>query len=196
MKLRNARNLDARQSGLVDSAYFAVKAADKAVRRKQRPPLHEYIRHLIYTRLVGGWGWGWGWGAGLGAEGHRRLLRPRFLLRHHCCCCRRCCFFAPSQYASQCTRLMPPPSRLALGEVTKVMKKLRRLPWAESEPYLLKTLLRASHKGRFSQIPHIASLAAGLARYHPSLGVGLMDDVLEEVALGLESPDAGGWLGA
>lgn len=25
MKLRNARNLDARQSSLVDSAYFAVK---------------------------------------------------------------------------------------------------------------------------------------------------------------------------
>lgn len=26
MRLRNARNLDARQSSLVDSAYFAVKA--------------------------------------------------------------------------------------------------------------------------------------------------------------------------
>eukprot|EP00887_Chlorella_sp_A99_P007640 scaffold20.g7640.t1 len=130
MKLRNARNLDARQSGLVDSAYFAVKAADRAVRRKQRPPLHEYIRHLVYTRL-------------------------------------------------------------ALGEVTRVMKKLRRLPWAESERYLLATLLRASHKGRFSQIPHIASLAAGLARYHPTLGVALVDAVMEEVILGLESPDAG-----
>ncbi len=53
-KLRNARNLDVRQSGLVDSAYFAVKAADKAVRRKQRPPVHEYVRHLVYQRLAAG----------------------------------------------------------------------------------------------------------------------------------------------
>jgi len=34
----------------------------------------------------------------------------------------------------------------------QVLKKLRRLPWAESEPYLLKTLVRASYKGRFSQV--------------------------------------------
>jgi hypothetical protein len=53
-KLRNARNLDVRQSGMVDSAYFAVKAADKAVKRKQRPPVHEYIRHLVYERLAAG----------------------------------------------------------------------------------------------------------------------------------------------
>ncbi|EFN54863.1 hypothetical protein CHLNCDRAFT_134932 [Chlorella variabilis] len=130
MKLRNARNLDARQSGLVDSAYFAVKAADKGARRRQRPPQHEYIRHLVYERLP-------------------------------------------------------------LGQVTRVMKKLRRLPWAQYEGYLLKTLLRASHKGRFSQIPHIASLAAGLSRYHPSLGVALVDEVLEAVEAGLETPDAG-----
>jgi regulator of nonsense transcripts 2 len=72
MKLRNARNLDARQSGLVDSAYFAVRAADRAVKRKQRPPQHEYIRYLVYERLplgqvtkVGGAG-ETGWGGGLG----------------------------------------------------------------------------------------------------------------------------------
>jgi regulator of nonsense transcripts 2 len=72
-----------------------------------------------------------------------------------------------------------------------VLKKLRRLPWARFERYLVKTLVRATHKGRFSQIPHIASLAAGLSRYHPSLGVGLVDEVLEAVEAGLEVPDAG-----
>ncbi|KAL4452134.1 hypothetical protein ABPG75_007796 [Micractinium tetrahymenae] len=130
MKLRNARNLDARQSSLVDSAYFAVKSLDRAAKRKQRPPIHEYIRHLVYERLP-------------------------------------------------------------LGQVTKVLKKLRRLPWAQHERYLVKTLLRASHKGRYSQIPHIASLAAGLTRYHPSLGVALVDEVLESIEAGLEAPDAG-----
>ncbi|PSC71053.1 regulator of nonsense transcripts UPF2 [Micractinium conductrix] len=130
MKLRNARNLDARQSSLVDSAYFAVRAADRAPKRRQRPPEKEYIRHLIYERLPG-------------------------------------------------------------GQVTKVLKKLRRLPWAAHERYLVKTLLRASHKGRFSQIPHLASLASGLARYHPSFGIALVDEVLEAVEAGLETPDAG-----
>lgn len=51
MKLRNARNLDARQSGLVDSAYFAVRAADRGAKRKQREPEQEYIRYLVYERL-------------------------------------------------------------------------------------------------------------------------------------------------
>jgi regulator of nonsense transcripts 2 len=74
----------------------------------------------------------------------------------------------------------------------QVLKKLRRLPWADHERYIIKTLLRASHKGRFSQIPHLASLAAGLARYHPTLGVALVDEVLEAVEAGLEAPDAGG----
>lgn len=76
-----------------------------------------------------------------------------------------------------------------------MLKKLRRLPWAESEPYLLATLLRASHKGRYSQIPHIASLAAGLSRYHPTLGVRLVDAVLEGTVAGLEAPEAGGHFG-
>jgi regulator of nonsense transcripts 2 len=54
MKLRNARNLDARQSALVDSAYFAVRAADRAAARRQREPEREYIRHLVYERLPQG----------------------------------------------------------------------------------------------------------------------------------------------
>ena len=28
------------------------QAADKAVKRKQRPPVREYIRHLVYDRLA------------------------------------------------------------------------------------------------------------------------------------------------
>ena len=44
---------------------------------------------------------------------------------------------------------------------------------------------------RYSQIPHIASLAAGLSRYHPSLGVRLVDALLEGITAGLEAPDAG-----
>lgn len=52
VKLRNSRNLDARQSALVDSAYFAVHPPERVgARRKKRPPEHEYIRHLILESL-------------------------------------------------------------------------------------------------------------------------------------------------
>ena len=47
----------------------------------------------------------------------------------------------------------------------QVLKKLRRLPWAECEPYLLKTLVRASYKGRFSQVRPAAT--------QPSVGRGV-----------------------
>lgn len=71
------------------------------------------------------------------------------------------------------------------------MNRLRRLPWAECEAYLVRTLVRAACKGRHSALPSLASLAAGLARYHPSLGVALVDSLLEDVAVGLESPGSG-----
>jgi len=39
MRLRNARNLDSRQTNAVDSAYFACRPPDKAMQRRRRPPL-------------------------------------------------------------------------------------------------------------------------------------------------------------
>lgn len=62
----------------------------------------------------------------------------------------------------------------------QVLRKLRRLPWAEQEGYVVKCML-ASAKGRYTDLPLVASLAAGLARYHPSLGVALPDALLEQV---------------
>ena len=74
------------------------------------------------------------------------------------------------------------PLQMPLPTPMQVLKKLRRLPWAASEPYLVRVLLKAS-KGRFSHIPLVASLAANLNRYHPSLGVAVVDALLEEVSL-------------
>jgi hypothetical protein len=54
MKLKGARNLGARQAALVDSAYFAVRSAGRAAPRKARPPVHEYVRHLVYNVLAQG----------------------------------------------------------------------------------------------------------------------------------------------
>ncbi len=53
MKLKNSRNLDARQSMLLDNAYYAVRPPERVgARRKRRPPVHEYARHLIHDRLA------------------------------------------------------------------------------------------------------------------------------------------------
>lgn len=67
------------------------------------------------------------------------------------------------------------------GCALQVLRKLRKLAWAENEAYLVRVMLKAV-KGRFSQVPQVASLASGLARYHPSLGVAFVDALLEEVS--------------
>ncbi len=46
-------------------------------------------------------------------------------------------------------------------------------------------------RGRFTNIPLVTALAGGLAQYHDSLGVALVDAVLEDVRYGLENPALG-----
>ncbi|BDA48017.1 Regulator of nonsense transcripts 2 [Coccomyxa sp. Obi] len=132
MKLKNSRNLDARQSMLLDNAYYAVRPPERVgARRKRRPPVHDYMRHLIHDRL-------------------------------------------------------------ATEQVKPVLRKLRRLAWAENEAYLVRCMLAAA-KARFDDLPLVASLAAGLSRYHPSLAIALPDALLEEVRVGLESVEEGAY---
>lgn len=53
MRLKNTRNLDARQSMLLDNAYFAVRPPERmGARRKKRPPEQEYVRHLVRECLA------------------------------------------------------------------------------------------------------------------------------------------------
>ena len=53
MKLKNSRNLDARQSMLLDNAYFAVRPPERVgARRKRRPPMQEYMRYLTRECLT------------------------------------------------------------------------------------------------------------------------------------------------
>lgn len=52
-RLKSVKNMEARQNTLVETAFFASKpsSVNKNQKRKCRPPIHEYIRHLIYYRL-------------------------------------------------------------------------------------------------------------------------------------------------
>jgi hypothetical protein len=53
MRLKNSRNLDARQNALLDNAYFTVRPPKRAVaRRKRRAPEQEYMRYLVRECLA------------------------------------------------------------------------------------------------------------------------------------------------
>lgn len=43
-------------------------------------------------------------------------------------------------------------------------------------------------RGRFSQVPLVASLVSGLSKYHDTLAIALADRVLEYIHQGLEVP--------
>eukprot|EP00803_Ostreobium_quekettii_P008396 evm.model.scf_755.1 EVM.evm.TU.scf_755.1 scf_755:18101-34941(-) len=129
MRLKNAKTLDNRQKTLVDSAYFVCKPPRSGARRKRRPPIHAYIRHLIYNVLME-------------------------------------------------------------DSILYVLKKLRRVPWAEYEYIIVRCLVKAAGR-RFSHVSLVASLCAGLTKYHDTLAIRIVDEVLEEMQNGLEYPSFG-----
>ncbi|KAL6633939.1 hypothetical protein ACP70R_026610 [Stipagrostis hirtigluma subsp. patula] len=130
MRLKNVKNLDPRHSTLVENAYYLCKPPERSARiSKIRPPLHQYIRKLLF-------------------------------------------------------------SDLDKSSVEHVLRQLRKLPWAECQQYLLKCFLKV-HKGKYSQVHLIALLTASLSRYHDDFAVAVVDEVLEEIRVGLELNDYG-----
>ncbi|XP_010534438.1 PREDICTED: regulator of nonsense transcripts UPF2 [Tarenaya hassleriana] len=130
MRLKNVKNLDPRQSNLVENAYYLCKPPERSARiAKVRPPLHQYIRKLLFSDL------------------------DKSTIEH-------------------------------------VLRQLRKLPWTECEQYILKCFMKV-HKGKYGQIHLIASLTAGLSRYHDEFAVAVVDEVLEEIRVGLELNDYG-----
>ncbi|XP_072958211.1 regulator of nonsense transcripts UPF2 isoform X1 [Typha angustifolia] len=130
MRLKNVKNLDPRHSTLVENAYYLCKPPERSARvSKVRPPLHQYIRKLLF-------------------------------------------------------------SDLDKSTVEHVLRQLRKLPWSECEHYILKCFLKV-HKGKYSQVHLIALLTAGLSRYHDDFAVAVVDEVLEEIRVGLELNDYG-----
>ncbi|XP_047315125.1 regulator of nonsense transcripts UPF2 isoform X1 [Impatiens glandulifera] len=130
MRLKNVKNLDPHHSTLVENAYYLCKPPERSARvSKVRPPLHQYIRKLLF-------------------------------------------------------------SDLDKSSIEHVLRQLRKLPWNECDSYLLKSFLKV-HKGKYGQIHLIASLTAGLSRYHDDFAVAVVDEVLEEIRVGLELNDYG-----
>ncbi|XP_056697064.1 regulator of nonsense transcripts UPF2 isoform X2 [Spinacia oleracea] len=103
----------------------------------------------------------------------------------------------PPERPARITKVRPPLhqyirkmlfSDLDKSSIEHVLRQLRKLPWSECEPYLLKCFLKV-HRGKYGQIHLIASLTAGLNRYHDDFAVAVVDEVLEEIRLGLELND-------
>lgn len=67
-------------------------------------------------------------------------------------------------------------SDLDKSTIEHVLRQLRKLPWSDCEPYLLKCFMKV-HKGKYGQIHLIASLTAGLSRYHDDFAVAVVDEV-------------------
>ncbi|CAN4125595.1 unnamed protein product [Withania somnifera] len=130
MRLKNVKNLDPRHITLVENAYYLCKPPERSARvSKVRPPLHHYIRKLLF-------------------------------------------------------------SDLDKSSIEHVLRQLRKLPWSECEAYLLKCFMKV-HRGKYGQIHLVASLTAGLSRYHDDFSVAVVDEVLEEIRVGLELNDYG-----
>lgn len=69
-----------------------------------------------------------------------------------------------------------------------VLRQIRKLPCTKCEPYILKCFLKV-HKGEYGQIHLTASFTTGLSCYHDDFVVAVVDEVLEEIRLGLELTD-------
>lgn len=88
---------------------------------------------------------------------------------------------------------------------TKILKSIRKLHWEESEVHLLLRLSSIANciqvvailekifskpgKVKFSNIHLLAILASALYRYHQDFVIGIIDNVLEQITLGLEQND-------
>ena len=53
MRLKAHKNLDSRFNTMIENAYYVCRPPEQAARakRKERPPVLEYIRHLLFTKL-------------------------------------------------------------------------------------------------------------------------------------------------
>ena len=53
LRLKAHKNLDSRFNNMIENAYYVCRPPEQSARakRKLREPVHEYIRHLIFTKL-------------------------------------------------------------------------------------------------------------------------------------------------
>jgi regulator of nonsense transcripts 2 len=77
---------------------------------------------------------------------------------------------------------------LAKKTIDKVLKLIRKLDWSDSNVQrILFKIFTKPWKIKFGDISLLAMLSYDLNRYHPGFSVSVVDQVLEDVRLGLEN---------
>jgi regulator of nonsense transcripts 2 len=72
----------------------------------------------------------------------------------------------------------------------KILKTIRKLHWEEAEVVnMLERIFSKPAKVKFSNIHLLAVLLGALYRYHQDFAIGVIDNVLENITLGLEQND-------
>jgi regulator of nonsense transcripts 2 len=72
----------------------------------------------------------------------------------------------------------------------KILKTIRKLHWEEGEVVtMLEKIFSKPAKVKFSNIHLLAVLLGALYRYHQDFAIGVIDNVLENITLGLEQND-------
>ncbi|QKX59764.1 uncharacterized protein TRUGW13939_06906 [Talaromyces rugulosus] len=73
---------------------------------------------------------------------------------------------------------------------TKVLKAIRKLHWEEQEVVsILERVFSRPSKVKYGNVHLLAILASALYRYHQEFIIGIVDNVLESITLGLEQND-------
>uniref|UniRef100_H2Z6M2 MIF4G domain-containing protein n=1 Tax=Ciona savignyi TaxID=51511 RepID=H2Z6M2_CIOSA len=127
MRKRTNKVLDQRYSTMIDNArYSCDPPKTEAVVFKDRPPLHQYIRKLLFREL-------------------------------------------------------------SKSTVEKVLRQIRKVPWndPETRTYIVKSFSQ-SWNIKFNNVHCLASLLAGLVSYQDEVGHHVVDDVLEDIRVGME----------
>lgn len=128
MRKKAVQNLDSRQLTLIENAFFYCNPPERQkVAQKERPPMHEYIRKLLYKDL------------------------------------------------SKTT-------------TEKVLRQIRKLPWDDPQValYVIKCLIRVWNM-KYNSVHCAANLLAGVVQYHEDVGLYVVDGILEDIRLGMET---------
>ncbi|WWC90992.1 uncharacterized protein L201_005931 [Kwoniella dendrophila CBS 6074] len=69
----------------------------------------------------------------------------------------------------------------------KVLKLMRKLHWEDSETYdFILTSFTSPNDIKFGNIPYLAALVYDLQRYHPEFSISVVDQVMEDIRIGME----------
>jgi hypothetical protein len=188
MRLKTAKNMDSRLAGLVDSTYYIVKSTAQGPKIKERPPIHEWVRYLIYTRLD----------TSSVSFVLNKLRKLDWQEKENNTISSTGAAGSGGGGSSTASATVTPDSTAPpVGEdgttstpTNTTTPSTTTISSISDAEYVLRTMLRAVRKGRYSQIKPLASLTAGLSRWHPGVVSNLIDAVLEEIVAGMENPEA------